>query len=113
MQFFGFLNEAYRIEHNAIAHHVDGIFLEDAARNGTQYVLISVKMKRMTGIRAALEARHHIIIGGQYVYYFTLSFVSPLKTQQYIYLSHNSAYSKVLLFRFFAACLRANLQSLQ
>ena len=77
----GFLAEKHRIENHAITDDVgDSAFGEYARGNRAEHMLVSVELKCVPCIRAALEACHNIVIGGEDIDYFTFAFVSPLET---------------------------------
>jgi hypothetical protein len=58
-----------------------------------QNILFSVKFKGVSGIGAALETRHHIIVGSQVIHNFSFSFIAPLKAQDNVYLVHKIEFS--------------------
>ena len=75
---FGFGFEKGGVEHHAVADEVHFVALEYAGGDGTEHVLLSVELKRMSGVGAALEAGHYVVSGGQHVDYFAFAFVAPL-----------------------------------
>src|SRR5689334_3041777 len=72
------------INYHTVAHNVYGIVSENSGGNGMQHHTLAVKLQRMTGIRAALEASHYIIARRKYVNNFSFTLVTPLETEQNI-----------------------------
>ena len=81
-----FALEDDRIDDDAIADDVLGAFAEHAARDGMKDVLLAVKNQRMPGVGSALEARDDVVLRGQDIHDFPLSFslVAPLEAQKHI-----------------------------
>ena len=76
---FGLFHEQYRVKHHTVAYHVDAAFLEDAARNRTEHILVALEFQRVSGIRSALETRHHVIARGEHIHDLAFSFIAPLE----------------------------------
>ena len=76
----GFRLEEGRVEHYTVADDVHLVTLEDSGGNGAEHIFLSFKLKRMTGIRSALETSYYVIVRGQHVDNFTFAFVSPLES---------------------------------
>ena len=80
-----FAGEDDRVDDYAVAHHVDGLFVEYARRDGVQDVFDAVEFQRVSGVGAALEAGDDVVSGGEHVHDFPFTFVPPLETEQKIY----------------------------
>ena len=72
--------EQHRVEHHAISYNVDLSMLENARGNRAEHILMSLKFERMTGIRAALEACHHIISRCEDIYNLAFALITPLQS---------------------------------
>ena len=79
-QRFGLGLEEGGIQHHAVTYYINLVALEYARGDGAKHILLSGKLKRMSGIGTALEAGHHVIPGGQDVDYFAFAFVAPLQS---------------------------------
>ena len=79
-------------QNNTITDDIDLSTLKDSRWNGTQHILLTFELQRMTSIRTTLETGHNIVLRGQYINHLTFSFVAPLQTKQDIYFSfvHNT-----------------------
>ena len=69
------------------ANHVDLSSLEDAGRDGTQHIFLTVELQRVTSVGTALESCYHIVARGQHVDHLAFSFIAPLESQQNVNLS--------------------------
>ena len=87
-QCLGLLLEEDRVEHHAVANHVDLIALKYTRRDRTQHVLLPVELQCMPGIGATLKAGHDLIMGGQHIDHLAFSFVAPLQTENDIDFFH-------------------------
>ena len=54
--------------------------MENARWNNMQHMLYAVEFECMTSVRTTLKTRDHIIVRGQNINNFALSFISPLET---------------------------------
>ena len=79
-QFFRFLLEQNRIQHNTIAYQIDFAALEDTGRDTTQDVFLPFKFKGMPGVRTSLEAGNNIILRSQYIHHFAFPLIPPLES---------------------------------
>ena len=68
------------IQHHAVTYYINLVALEYARGDGAKHILLSGKLKRMSGIGTALEAGHHVISGGQHIDNLAFAFVAPLQS---------------------------------
>ena len=73
---------------DAVAYHVDLVFVENAGRDDMEDMLDAAKLNGVTGVGAALETGYDIVLWGEDINDFSFALVSPLETQQNIYFAH-------------------------
>ena len=78
------LAQDHRVDHHAVAHHIDRLFVENARGDGVQYVFYPAEFQRVSGVGAALETGDDVVAGREHVTIFSFAFVSPLETQKKI-----------------------------
>ena len=78
LKVFGLCHEEVGGHYNAVADDVDLATLEYSRRDAAEDIFLALKLKCVTGVGAALEPCHHIILGSQNVDYLSFTFVAPL-----------------------------------
>ena len=71
------------VDDHAVAHHVHGLRVEDAARDAAEGVFMTVEHDSVPGIVSALIADHHIGAACEIIGDFSFAFVSPLGADHY------------------------------
>ena len=100
-QRLGLFHEEVGSQHHTIADDVHLAPLKDAGGNGAQYILLPLKLKRVTSIRTALKTSHYVILWGQHVDHLSFTFVAPLESQQDVNLSFVHCFFVLLVVSFF------------
>ena len=67
------------VEDHAITYNVYLVALENSRGDGTEYILLPLKLKCMTCVRTALKTCHHVVTRRQDIYYFSFSLIAPLE----------------------------------
>ena len=83
-QIVDLFGQDHRVDHHAVAHHIDRLFVENARGDGMQYVFYPAEFQRVSGVGAALETGDDVVAGREHVHDFSFAFVSPLETQKKI-----------------------------
>ena len=71
-----------RIDDDTVANQIELALPEDAARDGVQHMLASIKFEGMACIGATLEAGDDVVLRGQHVHNLSFPFIPPLEAQQ-------------------------------
>ena len=83
-QIVDLFGQDHRVDHHAVAHHIDRFFVENTRGDGVQHVFYPAEFQRVSGVGAALETGDDVVVGREHVHDFSFAFVSPLETQKKI-----------------------------
>ncbi len=76
-----FLDQRLGRQHHAVADQAQRVVAQDARGDQVQHGLLALDHQRVTGVVAALEARHRADPRGQQIDDLALAFVAPLGTK--------------------------------
>src|SRR5690606_37692051 len=88
LEFFDFLEQRLRRQHDAVADEAGDARVHDARGDQSQDGLLAVDPKRMAGVVTALEAHHALDGLSQPVDDLALAFVTPLGADNRYVLAH-------------------------
>ena len=87
-QLLGLGPEEDGVDDHAVTDDVGFAALEDTRRDGAEHVFFAAELQRMAGIGAALEARHHLVAGRQYIHDLAFALVAPLQSEDHVDFFH-------------------------